>query len=575
MLLLLIAAIVPADLVTSSHLRSFLIGRLDEQIDIAQSQAYTYIYDTKQRSVQNHVQLAVNDPQAWLAELSTPSDPSCLKEFQGSSPASPSASSGQGTGGDSAGRTTDTTREPRLNPTVLAALTNPDVYLEVISDSGALLYRDPSGSCARPDPAPVLPRHLPVQALPLSHVFGRSHGPYVPDRPSFETSSVVSGSHYRGQAVAVPGGTLVTAVALDPTNQTLSSLTRVEVAVSIVVALALLLVVLWLVRFGLRPLYDMTDTALAIAGGDLTRRIQRTDERSEVGRLGAALNGMLSQIEAAFRQRTSSEARLRRFIADASHELRTPLTSIRGYAELLRKGALSDPEAQRRASERIEHEAARMSVLVDDLLLLARLDQGRPFERATVDLGTVAADAVDAARTVEPSRPVSMDVAQGVLVDGDAVRLRQVFDNLLRNAQVHTPAGTVVHLGVAREGALAVIAVEDEGGGIEPEEQAHVFDRFYRGNEARTGEGTGLGLSIVEAIASAHGGSARVESEPGRGAKFVVELPALTPPDDVDGRGEGPGRDARPGARASREAGPAEQSDPRPEAERVGGRATR
>ena len=165
---------------------------------------------------------------------------------------------------------------------------------------------------------------------------------------------------------------------------------------------ALLALALWIVRLGLRPLDDMTDTAGAIAGGDLTRRIRRADDRSEVGRLGSALNGMLSQIEAAFRERTSSEARLRRFVADASHELRTPLTSIRGYAELLRKGAFDDEDDRRRAAERIEGEAARMSLLVDDLLLLARLDQGRPLAQEPVDLCRVVADAVDATATSDP-----------------------------------------------------------------------------------------------------------------------------------------------------------------------------
>ncbi|MGH9029458.1 MAG: sensor histidine kinase, partial [Acidimicrobiales bacterium] len=334
--------------------------------------------------------------------------------------------------------------------------------------------------------------------------------------------------YYRAEAVAVPGGTLITAIALAPTDETLASLTHVEVAVSVAVVIALLILVLWIVRLGLRPLYDMTDTARAIADGDLTRRIQRTDERSEVGRLGAALNGMLSQIEAAFRERETSESRLRRFVADASHELRTPLTSIRGYAELLRKGALSDEEARKSASQRIEHEAARMTLLVDDLLLLARLDQGRPFDRSPVDLSGVVGDAVDAARTVEPDRPLSLELARNVVVvEGDAARLRQVVDNLLRNAQLHTPDGTPVHVRLSRRGSWAVISVSDEGPGIEPDEQPRVFDRFYRGNEARTGRGTGLGLSIVAAIADAHRGRARVQSVMGSGATFIVELPAM------------------------------------------------
>jgi two-component system OmpR family sensor kinase len=529
-LLLLVAAIITADVVTSSSLRSFLIGRLDEQIDVAQNQAFTYIYDMNRRDVREHEALATDHPQAWLAQLATAKDPSCGV----SSGASSSSASGRGSvAASSTASEGSATRTARLNGFTLATLLSPDVYVEVVDTAGTVVFRDPSGSCTHPDPAPVLPPRLPVQALPLSHVFGRNHGPYVPDRPSFDVAAVgASGARYRTQAVAVPGGTLVTAIALEPTDRTLASLTHVELAVSIVVVLALLVLVLWIVRFGLRPLEEMTETAGAIAGGDLTRRIRRTDERSEVGRLGAALNGMLSQIEAAFHERSVSESRLRRFVADASHELRTPLTSIRGYAELLRKGAFSDEDARRRASERIEHEAARMSVLVDDLLLLARLDQGRPLERSPVDVAELVSDAVDAARTVDPRRPISLEKHGSVFVEGDAVRLRQVVDNLLRNAEVHTPPGTAVHLGVVRAGESVVITVADEGPGLGAEELARVFDRFYRGNEARTRGGTGLGLSIVAALAEAHGGTVHVESVAGQGTTFTVELPALGPPSD-------------------------------------------
>jgi two-component system OmpR family sensor kinase len=535
MLLLLIAAIVTADVVTSSSLRSFLIGRLDEQIDVAQAQAYTYIYETNHRDVLDHEALATADPRIWLAQLASAKDPSC-------SPTGASSASGRSAGvASSASAVGSAARTPRLNGFTLASLMNPDVYAEVVDASGRVVFNDPSGSCAHPDPAPNLPAHLPVQALPLSHVFGRNHGSYVPDRPSFDVSAVrEAGVHYRAQAVAVPGGTLVTAIALAPTDQTLASVEHVELVVSIVVVLALLVLVLWIVRFGLRPLEDMTETAGAIAGGDLTRRIRSTDQHSEVGRLGAALNGMLSQIEAAFEERAVSESRLRRFVADASHELRTPLTSIRGYAELLRKGAFNDEDARRRATERIEHEAARMSLLVDDLLLLARLDQGRPLERFPVDVAEVVGDAVDAALAVNPERPISLDSRGDVIVEGDAVRLRQIVDNLLRNAEVHTPPGTPVHLRVTRVGSSVVIEVTDEGPGLDPEEEARVFDRFYRGSEARTGGGSGLGLSIVAALANAHGGRALVNSEPGRGTTFTIELPALE-------RSPGEGARSRPG----------------------------
>jgi two-component system OmpR family sensor kinase len=435
-------------------------------------------------------------------------------------------------------------RIPRLNPAMLSGRVSPDTYVEVLSPAGKVLFSDPSGTAADPDPAPVVPRTIHVQHLPPANVFGRLHGPYVPQQPSIDVAAVGGGVRYRAQAVSVPGGILFTAISLAPTDETLSSLTHVELLVSIAVIVALLLLALWIVRVGMRPLDDMTETAGAIGRGDLARRIRRADDRSEVGRLGSALNGMLSQIEAAFGERTSSEARLRRFVADASHELRTPLTSIRGYAELLRKGALDDEEGRRRAAERIESEAARMSLLVDDLLLLARLDQGRPLEQAPVDLGRVVAEAIDAWTLDDGRHPLTSDIDDAVMVTADAARLRQIVDNLLRNAGVHTPAGTAVHVRVGRRGDTAVLEVADEGPGLDAEQAARVFDRFYRGSAARTGEGTGLGLSIVAALAAAHGGTARIDSPPGRGVVLTVEIPTTGPGAQGDraGRGE-PDRD--------------------------------
>jgi two-component system OmpR family sensor kinase len=531
MLALLVAGIVTTDLVTSSSLRSFLYGRLDEQIDVAQDTAYGYIWATYERALAADIHAATSNQQAWLAELAQPrtatSPPSSppIGRVPQTPDTVPTAVPSTVASAASAAANRDV-RGIRLNAEVLASRLSPDVYVEVIDGNGRIVFQRPSGSSAYKDPAPVLPQALPVQAAPPSIHFGTQHGAYVPDRPAFEVSAQGRGATYRVQAVAVPGGTLITAVPLDPTTQTLASLIHVEVIVSIVVVIALLLLALWIVRFGLRPLEEMTETAGAIAAGDLTRRIRRPDERGEVGRLGSALNGMLSQIEAAFAQRTSSESRLRRFVADASHELRTPLTSIRGYAELLRKGALDDDDARRRAAERIEHEASRMGLLVDDLLLLARLDQGRPLERFPVDLGMVMHDAVEAARATGGDHRISLVASGVVLVSGDAARLRQVFDNLLRNAVVHTPAGTPVHVTVRRDGSRAVITVADEGPGLAADQAVRLFDRFYRGSEARTGEGTGLGLSIVAALAAAHGGRAFVHSVPGHGTVFTVELPA-------------------------------------------------
>jgi two-component system OmpR family sensor kinase len=239
--------------------------------------------------------------------------------------------------------------------------------------------------------------------------------------------------------------------------------------------------------------------------------------------LSLALNRMITRLREAFEQN-------QRFLADASHELRTPLTSIRGYAELLRKGAFDTEDDRRRAAERIEGEAARMTLLVDDLLLLARLDQGRPLARDAVDLARVVADAVDAVRITDPDRPVTLDTGGPVVVQGDAARLRQIVDNLLQNAVVHTPARTAVRVAVRAIGPDAVVRVADEGPGLEPEQMAQVFERFYRGSEARTGEGTGLGLSIVAALAEAHGGRTGVQSTPGEGSVFSVEIPTAPPP---------------------------------------------
>jgi two-component system OmpR family sensor kinase len=335
---------------------------------------------------------------------------------------------------------------------------------------------------------------------------------------------------YRVLATSIsPGpGTFVVAIPLTEVTATVHRLVVIEVWVGVAVLLVTAGLALWLVRLGLRPLVGMGETAGAIAAGDLSRRVEPADERTEVGRLGLSLNSMLAQIEAAFEERRASEERLRRFVADASHELRTPLTSIRGYSELFRRGADSHPDDLAKSMRRIEEEASRMGVLVDDLLLLARLDQGRPLERERVDVSRIAADAVDGARVIEPDRPIDLDAPEETFVLGDESRLRQVLDNLLDNARVHTPAGSPVKVAVAGDDGAVVVSVADQGPGLEPEVASRVFERFYRGDPARsrTAGGAGLGLSIVSAIVEAHGGEVRVSSEPGHGATFEVRLPA-------------------------------------------------
>jgi two-component system OmpR family sensor kinase len=277
---------------------------------------------------------------------------------------------------------------------------------------------------------------------------------------------------------------------------------------------------------GLRPLGAIEATAAAIAAGDLSRRVERAEPRTEVGRLGLSLNAMLGQIESAFRAREQSEAKLRRFVADASHELRTPLAAVRAYAELFGRGAAQRPADLARSMSGITREAERMSLLVDDLLLLARLDEGRPLEQAPVDLAELIGEAVDAARVLEPARPIDV-IVQPATVAGDRARLRQVIDNLLANVRTHTPAQTPVTLSLKQTAGQVELRVADQGPGLGPEQAAHVFERFYRVDDSRTraSGGVGLGLSIVAAIAHAHGGSARAEPTPGGGATFIVTLP--------------------------------------------------
>ena len=323
-------------------------------------------------------------------------------------------------------------------------------------------------------------------------------------------------------------GTLTVAIPLGETQRTLDRLVLAELLVGGVVLFLVAVLAMWLVRVGLRPLEGIGETAGAIAAGDLSRRVEPADDRTEVGRLGSSLNAMLAQIEVAFEERRASESRLRRFVADASHELRTPLTSIRGYAELFRRGAGARPEDLEKSMARIEEEASRMGVLVDDLLLLARLDQGRPLEREVVDLASVATAGVESARAVEPDRPIDLEIEGLAEVLGDEGRLREVLDNLLDNVRVHTPAGAPVHIRVTNEDDLVVLSVHDEGPGLSSDDEAKAFERFYRGDPVRsraTG-GAGLGLSIVAAIVEAHGGTVLASSADGPGARFEVRLPA-------------------------------------------------
>ena len=359
-------------------------------------------------------------------------------------------------------------------------------------------------------------------------------------------------------------GTVIVAEDVTTIYGTIQQLTTVDLIVSVVIVIVLLIAGIAVVRANLRPLVDIEEIAGEIADGHLNRRVPERDPRTEIGSLGRSLNIMLSQIETAFHSREESEAaahqseeRMRRFIADASHELRTPLTAIRGFAEYYRqRGGLVarwdreeapagtagsaglTPDDLDRIMRRVEKEAARMGLLVEDLLLLARLDQQRPLARQPIDLLSLAADAVHDARLLAPDRTIDLSVQPGAafLVIGDEPRLRQVIGNLMSNALTHTPDGSPIEVSIG-SGTLdpraphsdpaATLDVIDHGPGMTPEQAHRVFERFYRADQARTRAtgGNGLGLAIVKALVTAHGGIASVRTAPGQGATFRIALP--------------------------------------------------
>jgi two-component system OmpR family sensor kinase len=372
--------------------------------------------------------------------------------------------------------------------------------------------------------------HLPPPSLPQTiSLPGRASARTGERVAYFTVDAVRGGGRYRVRAWSdanAPQNVVILAAPLDTVDSTLHRLLVIELLVTALVLAALAVLGLWVVRIGLRPLDAIGATAARIADGDLSQRIERDDPDTEVGRLGRALNAMLAQIEAGYRAREASERRLRRFVADASHELRTPLSAVRAYAELFGRGAAVRPDDLERSMKGITRESERMTLLVEDLLLLARLDEGRPLERAPVRLDELVGEAVDAARAVDPGRPLDARLDPAVVV-GDRDRLRQAVDNLLANVRAHTPAGTPAHVSVTSSNGSATVAVADEGPGLAPEQVEHVFERFYRTDvsRARASGGVGLGLAIVAAVAEAHDGRASAESAVGGGTTFRVELP--------------------------------------------------
>lgn len=419
-----------------------------------------------------------------------------------------------------------------------------------------VVYSDPTGLVVHVDDHRLSTEDAAVPKLPkvtAAELTARAGKPFTVD-------SSGGSSHWRvlispdtfglrtATSITPVSGSRTTATRLDDVEHTVGRLEKLEAVIGLMVVVFIAIISYLAVRRALRPLAEVELTAEKIADGDMSQRVAEYDPRTEVGRLSLALNTMLSQIESAFRRTEASESaaktseeRMRRFVADASHELRTPLTSIRGFAELHRQGAVSDEAGVSRAMNRIEGEATRMGVLVDDLLLLARLDQQRPLEQKPVDLASIATEAVQSAQVAAPDRTISLEIAANPpAVIGDQLRLRQVIGNLLANAIMHTPAGSAVEVRLATSqngsddmgssyagSSYAVIEVADHGPGLEPDEAARVFERFFRADpsRARAQGGTGLGLSIVQGIVDAHGGTVELDTTPGEGATFRVLLP--------------------------------------------------
>ena len=341
----------------------------------------------------------------------------------------------------------------------------------------------------------------------------------------------VNENEYRALARVLPGeiGSVITAVSLEGVKKSINQLRFLFFAVGFVVLLFLGLLARRIIRISLRPLTAVEETAEAFAKGDYTARLPDARSDTEVGRLNWALNQMLSRIAEAFAIRTASEEKLRRFVADASHELRTPLTAIRGFAELHRQGAVKGEEKTGELIRRIEQESIRMSTLVEDLLLLARLDQSREMEFEPVDLKTLVSEAVTSAKAAGPKHIFNFRTPESeVFVLGDSMRIHQVITNLLANARTHTPEGTAVQIEINSLPEGVEVVVSDNGPGLSKADQERIFERFYRADPSRTrngSEGTGLGLSIVDAVMRAHGGHVTVESEVGSGAKFKLFFP--------------------------------------------------
>jgi two-component system OmpR family sensor kinase len=413
-------------------------------------------------------------------------------------------------------------RQPGPEPDeVDRRLIHRDIAEMVLNADGGVEFSAPSGFADDPDPLPDV-SELPTGTQPvfLAAVDG-----------SLRYRAIVS--HFP-EGYELPGGTRLaegtSVVRAAPLRDVQTAGEELLRTVALAGAAVLLLggtATWWTVKRSMNPVEHMVGTAEAIASGDLTRRVPELEPGTELARLGGALNVMLTHVEEALDIEREAQDRLRRFVADASHELRTPITAISGYAELRRKGGLTNPEEEEKAWSRIESEGKRMGSLVEDLLTLARLGQEKPLQLTEVDLALVARNAAGDHQVIDAERPVTVTAPDSLVIEADEERLHQVITNLLSNVRVHTPPWTKVEIDVAEQDHEIVIGVADNGLGFPEADLEHVFDRFYRADPSRSRRsgGSGLGLAIVEAIVTAHGGTVRASNLQGRGARISITLP--------------------------------------------------
>jgi two-component system, OmpR family, sensor kinase len=514
-----LTALAIADVVTYQELRSFLYSRIDQSLEQSHMPVER-AFGSAPRGEPSTTPISPPGTSAPIGQASPGLTPA-PSSVTAAGPAQPPPCDGFG----------------GLRDNLVSGL-QPGTFVELRSSSNAIV-------CSSTQPAPLGSSNSAAPKLP-AHITGLvANAADFGEKTVYFTAADVNndGAQYRIRASvlnggAYSGGQLLVGVPLGSTDSTLDHLLRVELAVTGAALVAALLLGWWLVRASFRPLRAVESTAEAIARGELAERVPGEEAHTEVGRLARALNVMLGRIERAFAQRDAteqelraSEGRMRQFVADASHELRTPLTAVSAYAELFEQGAATRADDLVRVMQGIRGETARMGHLVEDLLLLARLDEGRPLAREEVELVGVAADAVQTAATVGPQWPTHLVAREPVEIVGDRMRIRQVLDNLLANVRTHCPPGTSAVVGVERDGDEAVIKVTDDGPGLGAEGGSRVFERFFRADPSRSRRhgGAGLGLSIVASITKAHGGTVTATPGTAGGAVFTVRLPLSHP----------------------------------------------